>query len=147
MFTFNKDYDDFSQVDPFLPAFTARLEALQADGKYPYNDSFKGHVPGIEGPSEDSAIYMLQGLVDRNRDAARLEALLGAGYERLETLEAMTRYAHIVLYPKNRMNGSWSEFADARLVPYPSGEPKGVIPKGKRTHGALVMGRGVLVKR
>ena len=59
--TFSKDYKDLEQVGEFYPAYLAVYESLRAAGEYPYNDSFKGRIPGIEGPQEDTAIYLLQG--------------------------------------------------------------------------------------
>jgi hypothetical protein len=148
MWTFNKDYGDYSQVEQFLPAFLARHAEIVAAGQYPYNDSFKGHLPGLEdSPSQDSAIYMLQGLKDRNEQDAREAALVAQGYEYVASVTGVQRFAHICLCPTGRMNGDWAEFREARLIGYDSGEPRAIIPKGKRTHGALISGRRVLALR
>lgn len=147
MFKFNRDYKDYGQVEQFVPAFMARLREIEAAGQYRYNDSFKGHIPGIEGPDEDTAIYLLQGLERRNRQDEKVAALLAAGYEHASTLDGTTKFERVVLYPTREMGGEWAEYQDARLVPYESGEPRAILPKGKRTHGHLVNGRAVLVKR
>src|SRR5213595_936133 len=89
---FNKDYRDYSQVEAFLPSFMARLQELEAAGKYRYNDSFKGHIPGIEGPSEDSAIFMLQGLERWNAEHAKEDALVADGYEYVTDLVSGRKY-------------------------------------------------------
>lgn len=144
MFTFNKKYSDYSQVEEFLPAFLARAAELKAAGKYPYNDSFKGHVPGIEGPDEDSAIYMLKGLEELNKQNARIAELIAAGFQYITTLDKVSKFRRVVLYPTNRMGGEWAEFEDARVIPYEDGAPRALLPKGKRTNGHLVSGRAVL---
>jgi hypothetical protein len=147
MFTFNKDYGDYGQVAEFLPAFLERHAAILAAGQYPYNDSFKGHIPGIAGPGEDTAIYLLQGLKSHNEQQAREAALVAQGYEYVASVTGVQRYAHICLCPVGRMGGDWSEFQDARLIGHADGEPRAVIPKGKRTNGNLVSGRRVLALR
>lgn len=145
MFVFNKDYRDYAQVEEFLPAFMSRLAELESAGQYRYNDSFKGHIPGIEGPSEDSAIYMLQGLERWNTERARVAALLASGYSELTELDTMTRYSHIVLVRVRDMGEPWADYHDARLVPK-DGQPYAILPKGKRTNGYSVSGRRVLVR-
>jgi hypothetical protein len=141
---FNKDYKDYEQVRQFLPAFMVRLAELEAAGKYRYNDSFKGHIPGIEGPSEDSAIYMLQKLEQWNAEQAREQALLDSGYVYVTELEAVTRYKHVVLVRSRDMGDGWADWADARLVPR-DGRPWAVLPKGRRTNGYSIYDRRVLV--
>ena len=69
---FNGNYYDRVQVEEFYPAYLAVYEELKAAGKYPYNDLFNGRIPGIEGPDEDTAIYMLQGIrLVREREARK----------------------------------------------------------------------------
>jgi len=143
---FNKQYDDLEQVAEFLPHFVSVLNALTAAGEYRYNDSFTGRIPGIEGPDEGRAIYLLQGLDRVRTQAARVAELVQAGYVHVTEATHTHRYGHIVLYSPNRNGGTWEEFRNARLIPSRTGsKPYAVLPKGKRANGWLVSGRNVLV--
>lgn len=150
-FQFNRDYHDLEQVAQYLDAFTARYDEIVASGSYTYNDCFKGKVVGltaVDDKNEDTAIYLLQGLHRKRAQDARVAELLGAGYEFVTKVEAGKRYRHLLLVPEGRMSGALTEYEDARLVrnPYNGDDttPYGVLPKGKRTHGALISGRKVL---
>jgi hypothetical protein len=144
-FRFNRNYDDLEQVRAFLPAFEARLAELNAAGQYRYNDAFKGHVPGIEGPDEETAIYLLQCLEGADRRREEVDRMLANGYRFVDQLDATTRFAHVVLVPTHRHQGAMSTFRDARVVPR-DGRLFAVLPKGKRTNGILINERRVLVR-
>jgi hypothetical protein len=141
---FNRNYNDTDQVAEFLPAFLKLLVEIESAGQYRYNDSFKGRIPGIEGPNEDSAIYLLQGLESDLQQAAKVATLIRGGYVQVTHLETPRKFAHIVLYSTRHNGEPWGEFHDARLVPRDDGHPFAVIPKGRRTHGFSVGGRAVL---
>lgn len=152
--TWNNDYSDLEQVAEFYPAYLARYEELRAGGQYPYNDSFKGRIPSIEGPREDTAIYLLQGLRRQREMNTRLTGWLADGFEPVGSLGATEKFSRVILYRADR-SGEWHEYADARLVPETNprqaeitGGIAALLPKGKRTHGVYV-GTGnyaVLVK-
>lgn len=153
-FQFNGDYNDLEQVAEFLPEFEAVLAEIEARGEYRYNDSFKGRIPGIantekRGPSvgthEEAAIYLLQGLEHERRQDEKVARLIEDGYEWLTALDDETRFACVILVPTHRMGGAWEEIPSGRVVPR-EGKPDGVLPKGARTRGTLIMGRKVLVK-
>jgi hypothetical protein len=153
-FVFNHDYNDSTQVAEWLPRFREVLAELEAAGKYRYNDAFRGRIPGIEGRDEDTAIYMLQTLEREGAQDAKVAALIRSGYEHVEHLTGVQRFAHVVLYPTRRMGGEWVEFRDCRLVPEAkpnqiaaTGPVASVLPKGRRTHGHRVDGRAVLALR
>ena len=153
-FAFNGKWDDLEQVAEFLPAFTARRDELGAANRYPYNDDFRGHIPGIEGEWEDRAIYLLQTLYRFRQQEQRINKLLAEGFEHLTELEHETRFRRVVFYPKRNLGGEWQEWSDARLLPEVkpnqaavTGQIRAVLPKGKRTNGHLCLGRGVLVLR
>jgi hypothetical protein len=144
---FNRNYDDLSQVEPFLPAFLA-VHAEVAHGDLAYNDDFKGRIPGIEGPDENRAIYMLQTLKSVNELNAQVEQYLADGGARIETLSETTKFASVVRYGWYMGGTGWHEWQDARIVPDErTGTPKYVLPKGKRTHGHLIDGGRILAKR
>lgn len=152
-FTFDRDYKNQEQVAEFLPAFLVVYDEIVASGHYTYNDSFKGRIPGIEGPCEDTAIYLLQCLKRSREQAEKIAALLAQGYEHVERLETTTRYRHVIFYsPPGELRGEWQEWRDARLIPEGwetqkevTGPVQAVLPKGKRTHGVFCNGRSVLV--
>jgi hypothetical protein len=152
-FIFNRNYKDLDQVAGFLPAFRARLAELEAAGKYRYNDDFKGHVPGIEGPDEDTAIYLLQGLDHALKVRERAEQAIADGYRPIKSVERITRFSGVIVYDdeKRTRGPEWQEWQGARLIPetnenFNPGEICTVLPARKRTNGTRVNGRKVLVK-
>lgn len=66
--TWDNDYRNLKQVEEFYPAYLAIYEPLRAAGQTAYNDLFKGRIPGIEGPREDTAIYLLPAAPLNTRD-------------------------------------------------------------------------------
>lgn len=147
-FVFDKNYRNTDQVAPYFDAYMARFRELEAGGQYPYNDSFRGHVPGIEGDCEGAAIYIMQGVRHLNEEHARVAKLRAEGLAPIDNLPARKRFARIALYrPGSYTNGTGelSVYEDARLVPDDQGRPYAVLPKGKRTRGYLVQNAQVLV--
>lgn len=77
MWTFNKNYKDWDQVDEFYDEFTRLYEEMKDNNIYPYNANFKGKIPGIkDSDDEDSAIYLLQSIRHLDEHKARVEAKL-----------------------------------------------------------------------
>jgi hypothetical protein len=145
---FNKNYKDHDQVEAFYADFLKVYEELVAAGQYPYNDSFKGRIPGAEGPDEDTAIYLLQNLRRLKELDGMIEQYIAEGGERIEHLDETTKFASIVNYGFYMGGTGWTEWHDARLVPdQRTGAPQWVLPKGKRTRGNLLQNSLVLVKR
>jgi hypothetical protein len=143
-FTWNNDYQDLEQVAEWLPAFTVIRDQITDAGGYPYNDDFKGKIPGIMGDREDTAIYLLQGLYRQREMQARLDAWLADGYRAIDRVDGIRKFARVILYRDNR-NGEYKEYQDARLIPETnprqaevSGDIRALLPKGKRTHGVYV---------
>lgn len=151
---FNGDYHDHDQVAEFFPAYVAAFEKL--DGRYPYNDSFKGQIPGIEGEHEDTAIYLLQGtrgLIETFEQVAEARADGCVDLEEVG-LSGITKFKRIVQYGWYMGGTGFRDWHDARLVPEENprqeeitGRARAVLPKGKRTNGHLLGGGRVLVKR
>lgn len=144
MFDWNNDYKDLEQVAEWLPEFTALRAAITDAGGYPYNDSFKGKIAGIAGEREDTAIYLLQGLFRQREMAARIAGWLADGYRAVDSLPAVAKFPHVILYKADR-SGEWHEYEDARLVPESNPDQAAVtggisslIPKGRRTRGVFV---------
>ena len=79
---FNRKYDDHQQVRPYMDEFNRVYDEIEAAGKYPYNDSFKGRIPSLAGTddkNEDTAIYMLQNLRTLDAEAAKRAAFVESG--------------------------------------------------------------------
>jgi hypothetical protein len=153
-FTWNKDYKDLEQVAAWLPAFSAIRDEITSGGGYPYNDDFVGKIPGIAGPDEGRAIYLLQGLYRLRETQARVAAWLAEGFRPIDSVTGVTKFARVILYSIER-GGDWHEYPDARLVPEAralqaevTGRISALLPKGKRTQGIYVglNGYSVLVK-
>jgi hypothetical protein len=150
-FTWNNDYQDLEQVAEWLPAFTAIRDQITSAGGYPYNDDFKGKIPGIMGDREDTAIYLLQGLYRQREMQARLDAWLADGFRPVDSLPGIRKFAHVILYRHAEgtrtpdRSGQWSEYQDARLVPDTdprqaelAGRISYLLPKGKRSRGTYL---------
>lgn len=140
-FSFNKDYNDHEQVRPYFDAYTKVYDELQAAGQYPYDSLFKGRIPGIEGPSEDTAIYMLQQMRSREALAVRRNAFEESG-GKVVTADDMTEgeiRRGTVASAGFYMGGTgWTEYDKARLVK--NNGRLVVLEKGKRTNGRLLQG-------
>lgn len=143
-FTWNRDYEDLEQVAEWLPAFTAIRDQITAGGGYPYNDDFKGKIPGIMGDREDTAIYLLQGLYRQREMQARLDGWLADGFTPVDSLPEVRKFSRVILYRADR-SGEWREYQDARLIPETkprqaeiTGQISALLPKGKRTNGIFV---------
>ncbi len=129
--TFNGDYRDLAQVIPFIEDYWAIFEQLKAEGKYIYNRSFVGRIPGLENarPREESPIYLLQGLRRLVEGHKQLARVLGAGYRRLTELPERKRFASVVVFDQFYAT---QQYEDARVIPAGDGWPLGLLPYGKR---------------
>lgn len=137
--TFVKDYDDDEQMRPFMPGYLAVRADIEANGRYPYNEYFKGRIEGIEGPTEDYAIYKLQQTYARDLLAEKVDAFMASGGRRIDALEAgVTLRGTVVGYGFYLSGTGWSQWDDARLRVDERGRPI-VTPKGKR-NGLHVQG-------
>ena len=142
---FNRDYDDLGQVAEFYPAYLAVCEELTAAGEYPYNDSFKGRVPGIEGPREDTAIYLLQKTRHQREHDAKVAGYRADGWRDFDPAEigaGPVRFAGVVEHGFENGTGvrAWD---GARVTRYHSS--LAVLPARCRTRGHVVYGQ-LLVK-
>ncbi len=82
-FIWNKSYSDTEQVRPYLDEFNRLHDEMEANGQYPYNDSFKGKIPGImdaPDPShEDTGIFLLQRLREQDVITRKEEQFINSG--------------------------------------------------------------------
>jgi hypothetical protein len=148
---FNKNYKDLNQVAAFLPDYLTVYDEIRKTGQYPYNDSFKGRVSGIEGEDEDTAIYLLQ----KTRHQFELQAkvfelqakvneALDTGFQPLDTVDSETKFTSVIHYAFENGETGWQRWNQARVIPH-NNNGMAVLPKGKRTHGHILYGK-VLVK-
>ena len=143
-FKFDGSYGNYSQVHPFMADYMRRFEELAAAGQYPYNDSFKGHVPGIAGPCEDTAIYLMQGQCTRYELEARLAEM--RGMREIDAPPSEPERFSLIVHCGFFMGGTgYREWMNARLVDHNG--YFAVLGKGKRTHGELLLGGKVLVRK
>lgn len=149
-FVFDNDYGNKEQVRQWLPTFQRIRATIEAEGRYPYNDSFKGRIDGIEGADEDTAIYLLQSLHAIEQEHATIALLRSEGFEPLDTLSKTTRYPTVVLWYQGCYVGGTGRIVtveDARVLPGEQGRPLGVLPKHKRSNGYPVGTATVLVRK
>ena len=148
----SSDYRDLSQVEEFYPAYLAVYEELRAEGQYPYNDSFKGRIPGIAGPREHTAIYLLQTLRHLHETEATLTEHRAAGWRDFDPARLArgpVRFAGVAEYAIYHAGSSatgltaggsgWREWANARLTRYHASMM--VLPGRNRTNGHIVSGK------
>lgn len=143
---FNKDYNDLGQVQDFYAGYLAARLQLTSAGQYPYNDSFRGRIPGIVGPDEDTAIYLLQTLRKVREMERQVTARREAGWRDFTPAEldsGPVRYAGIAEYGWYMGGDGFREWGNARLARY--GRSVMVLPGRRRTNGHLISGR-LLVK-
>lgn len=141
---FDGNYKNTEQVAAFMPAFLERFAELDPTLSFAYNDSFRGHVAGIEGPCEDTAIYLLQGRKRLLELESRVAQALADGFvEVTETAEPL-KCSAVVHYGFYMDGDGWKEWHDVRL--FPGRQWMTVLPKRARTHGHILVGGRVLVK-
>jgi hypothetical protein len=138
----NGDYKDLGQVEEFYPAYLDVLAQITGAGGYPYNVSFKGRIPGIAGPREDTAIYLLQVTRSVRDMQAKVAGHLEAGWRGFDPAEVdggAVRYAGVAEYGWYMSGTGFREWPDARLAR--SGTLMMVLPGRARTRGHLVGGQ------
>ena len=139
---FNRDYGDLSQVTEFWPAYLAVYQELAAAGKYPYDDEFRGRIPGAEGSCEDTAIYLLQHTRHLRDHENRLAGYRASGWRDFDPGElgaTPRRFAGVVAHSFCVGGTGWNEWGDSRLV-IRRGSVL-LLPGRARTRGVLADGK------
>lgn len=116
-FVWDKNYKNTEQMRPYLADFLAIKKELTDAGKYPYNDSFKGRIPGLAGSlNEDTGIYLLQTLADLERLRARTaDVLARGGYRLTDRLPSETERGTLI-HTGGYMGGTgWKEIPQAKV--------------------------------
>lgn len=138
-----RDYRDRTQVAPFWDAYLARLSELEAAGRYPYNDDFRGHIGADGREDEDFLIYMCQKERHIRDTESKVADRLAAGFVPLTGDHEEGKYAAVAEYAFYHDESGFREYRDVRLV-----RRHGhliVLPRRARTRGYLLTG-SVLVK-
>ena len=146
--TFNRDYRDKGQVEAFYPEYLAIREELESAGQYPYNEAFNGRIPGIAGPDEDTAIYLLQQEHSLRELDATLAARRADGWRDLpheEITDTPQKFAGVALYGFYVGGTGWRQWDNARVRRYGSGVM--ILPAGRRTNGHIAAGRLLVLDR
>ena len=145
-------------VDKYLPAFKEAFDRLKPEGRdFVYNDDFLGQIEGIAGTDDESrAIYWLQCARRLEDHFKKVDQALENGFRDYEDLtedERTKRPESVLLVGRGKgtsfVGGSteWIAIPQGRIVLDPeTGEPSGVLPKGKRIYGQKVGERRLLVK-
>jgi hypothetical protein len=144
MWTWDNNYRNLAQVEPFYPAYLAVRELILAAGGYPYNDLFKGRIPGLEdSPREDTAIYMLQTLRSVREMETQIAERRKAGWRDFapDDLAGDTpvRFAAVAQYGWYVGETGFRQWENARLARY--GTSVMILPGRSRTKGYLADGR------
>lgn len=123
LFAFDNNYDNHEQVRPYMADFLTVYAEITADGGFPYNDSFKGRIPGLADSTdkdEDTGIYLLQNLRRLDREQARREEFLASGgvviAETVDDFTRKTRRGTLVHYGFYMGGTGWNEYPDARVT-------------------------------
>lgn len=135
-------------VEPFYSEFATLRAQMEAAGKYPYNDDFRGKIAGIDpehsGTSHDdegTAIYLLQESHTVKRERVKLAAFIESGGYQItrESLieqgvsQAKPLRGTAVVVGQYSGGTGYVVYEDVRVFPY--GHRVVGIPKGKRTYG------------
>jgi hypothetical protein len=145
-FVFNRDYYDLEQVADHIERYRQLRQEMIDAGRYPYNDAFRGQIPGIAGPDEDTAIYLLSGLLSQREQDARVAACSATAMRRSQGRATWSASAT----SSSRRPAAWAapgRSGGTRASSSARARSRGVLPNGKRTCGVLRMGRAVPVLR
>lgn len=142
--TFNGNYKDLAQVDPFIGYYTTRLNDILAAGMFPYNDSFKGHLGATFATSkdEDSAIYLCQGVKHLIATAHKVNEAWNAGLRpiAIHDLSNQPRKFERVIEFGWYMDGSgFADYTNVRLLEHH--HTIVILRPRQRTNGSIVFGQ------
>jgi len=143
---FNRNYKDLAQVAGFWPDYLAVYAELTCAGLYPYNDSFKGRIPGIEGPGEVTAIYLLQQTRSLRNMELKVERHRDDGWRDFDPGEVTSgpvRYAGVAEYGFYMGGSGFQKWDRPRLTM--SGSSVVLLAGRARVNGSLLSGK-LLVK-
>jgi len=146
-FRFDGDYGNPEQVRPYLEGFARRHTELVTAGRFPYNAELRGHIPGIEGPDESAAFWLLRLLSDLEEIAAKREEFIASGAREItlaDLADGQVLRGTVVQCGFNQRGTGWLRFDSARVLPR-----RGwmfLLEKGRRTNGRWLARGTVLIR-
>lgn len=129
-------------VRPFYGDYLRRRAQIERNGAYPYNESFRGHLPSLNAETPDdegTAIYLLQKLYDREQMRAKLAAFVAQGARQItadDIPDDKPLRGSVAVVGEYSGDTGYREHHGVRIVrrnprlPYLM-----ALPKGKRTNG------------
>ena len=124
-------------------AYKAVYDEMIAAGDYPYNDSFRGLIPGIAhetdknpgvvGTMQDHAIYLMQQMRSRKEMQAQVDAFIAEGAKPIDTVTGPEQFAKLMHHRDVVGGAAITVYENVRLHPPTNGgNLLAVIPKGHR---------------
>ena len=132
-FVWDNDHENNEQVRPYYAAYLVERERVIAAHGFPRIYAFKGSIPELEGPNEETAIYMLGVMHDLDEVKVKVDEFVAAGAVDAGTLERGREYRGTVARHGWHMGGAggWTMFESARVVSYGADQVL-VTEKGKK---------------
>lgn len=119
-FVWDRDHNNYEQVRPYLPAYLAICNEIAAAGGFPYNDSFRGRIPGVaDSEDEDTAIYMLSNLKGLDELNEQIAHFINDGGHHINDapLDDDTVYRGTVVTHSFYVGGTgWKQYDNARFT-------------------------------
>jgi hypothetical protein len=148
-FVWDGSYKNHEQVRPYLADFLRVYDEVERPGRgFAYNDDFKGRIPAIEGPHEDTAIYMLQNMRRRDAEDAEVAKFVESGAREVdvEDIPAGATLRGTIALHRFYSGDTGLKFVEgARLRRAPSGRQLEYVEKGKR-QGHIIGSGTVLIR-
>lgn len=133
-----ENYDDYKAV----------YDEMVAAGDYPYNDSFRGLIPGIAnetdkrpgvyGTMQDHAIYVMQGMRSRKEMQAQVDAFIAEGAEPVDSVTGTEPFKKVMCYGFYTGGTGVKVYENVRLQAGSAGFA--VIAKGNRNPSEYTTG-------
>lgn len=146
-YVFDKDYNNHEQVRPYMEEFLRVYSELEQPGRgFVYDYDFRGRIPGIAGPDEGTAIYLLQNLRRLDQLEVTKAEFIASGGRRFSAseLEPGQTLRGTLVRAGFYMGGTgWEVHENVRVSLWPDGSSQPVaqaIGKGKRNGRPLFDG-------
>lgn len=118
-FVFNGNRNDHEQVRPYFADYLALYNELIEAGRYPYDTCFENRIPGLQGDSERTGIYMLQCMRRRDIMHRNIEEFTARGAVDITTVDLTgpkPPRGTVAVYGYYVGNMGWQVYEDQRLA-------------------------------
>ena len=132
--TFNKNYQDYEQVEQFYPMFERLYNEIIEKGGFPYNSLFEGKFGIEDSKQEKTVIYLLQQSRTEKARKAKVRELLSTGFQKIENLDIPAKFKTIIQVGTDYSRDSVKEFNNATIF-YENGKSLFILPKGHTKTG------------